>query len=93
MFIDQLKKLISKIINKIAIEKNRIWKYCDVERVSCFGYVGFPDATSFKARLIEMLGINDIDVLIDINENDRKTIMTSAQQVLSHKFDILGSGV
>ena len=92
MLKNKLKYFIPKVANRIAVEKNRIWKYIDVEHISCCGYIGFSDLSSFKGRLIEMLGAFDRDLLIGITEEDRKLITNSAQQALCHRFDLLGSG-
>lgn len=84
--------IIPKIRNRIAVEKNLFWKYCDLDRVSFYGYVGYQNADSLKRRLVTMLGLYNNILLSEIDEKDYASIMHSAQQALNHKFDILGSG-
>lgn len=84
---------IPKVINRLAAEKNLLWKYRDIERVSCRGYVAFQDAESLRNRLISMLGVYDSTLLADLMEKERALIMHSARQTLRHEFDLLGSGI
>ena len=84
--------IIPKVRNRIAIEKNRLWKYCDLDCVSYKGYVGFQNADSLKKRLVTMLGVYNDGLLAEIDERDYTSIMHSAQQTMRHEFDILGSG-
>ena len=64
----------------------------NVERASLSNYRPFTDAASFKSRLQIMLGVFDGSVLSDISNGDKSIILESAEQVLRHEFDFLGSG-
>lgn len=84
--------LFPKLKNRIAVKKNLLWKYCNVGRVAMCGFRPFVDAAAFKKRLQKMLGVYGVAVLDGISDDDRETILVSAEQALQHEFDLLGSG-
>ena len=90
---DKIRYFFPKLKKRIALKRNSLWKYCNVERIAMYGYRCFNDATAFKFRLRTMLGAYDASILEGIGGNDRKTILFSAEQALHHEFDLLGSGV
>lgn len=81
-----------KIRNRLSVKKNRLWKYCNVERVSMFGYVGFADSVSVKVRLNEICGKYSKKLFENVVEADSVSIVASAEQAFNHVFDLLGSG-
>lgn len=88
---DNIIYFIPKVINRIRLQKIRLYKYIDIEKMSMRGYRGFTDK-AFKKRLSEMLGVYNASILEKIDEHDRETIISSAEKALSHEFDLLGSG-
>lgn len=81
-----------KVLNRISVEKNRIWKYVDLNKYSLTGYHSFKNADSFKDCLKTMLGAFDGSLIAGIDECYKKVIVSSADQALQHIFDLLGSG-
>lgn len=82
----------SKIKNRIHSERNILWKFCNVNRISMLGYKPFTNADSFKSKLRSMLGAHDASLLVDISDEEIRVILNSADQALKHEFDLLGSG-
>ena len=87
-----IKYIFQKAKNHIAVKKNLLWKYCNVGVVAMRGFQPFDDASAFKQRLQKMLGVFGVALLDGIGDEDRKTILISAEQTLHHEFDLLGSG-
>ena len=56
------------------------------------GFLGFVDATAFKARLSKMLGVYSPDLFEGISSEEKAVIIEAAEQALRHEFDLLGSG-
>lgn len=82
-----------KVLTRLAVEKNRLWKHVDVEKWAMRGYTQVEDADALKCRIAEMLGAFTRDMLLDVPEEEKKTIIACADQALCHEFDLLGSGV
>ena len=82
--------LYSKAKNRLSSAKNCIWKYCNVEKISMFGYKPFHNTDDFKMRLTTMLGEFSKSVLDRTCEADRSKIITSANNVLRNEFTLLG---
>lgn len=78
-----------KVRNRIRAQSKRLWKYCDVNKIAMIGYI---QDKSFVVRLSEMLGDIDASVMKDIDKLEKETIIASADNVLRHEFDLLGSG-
>ena len=89
---DKIRYFIPKVKNRIAAEKNRLWKHIDVGKASMRGYMPFKDADALKQRLAEMLGVYTPALLDSISAEDKETILVCAEQALHHEFDLLGSG-
>lgn len=87
-----IRYFIPKLRNRLAAEKNRIWKHCNVEHLSLCGYTPFKSADVFKERLHVMLGAFSKGTLEGVADVDRQTIIDSADQAMRHEFDLLGSG-
>ena len=83
---------IQKFRNRLAVEKNRIWRHCNVERLSLCGYTPFKSADDFKERLHVMLGAFARNTMEGVTDIERQIIIDSASQALRHEFDLLGSG-
>lgn len=86
------KYFLPKIIHRVKYERNRLWKYCDITKISTKGYKSFLNTSSFCQKLQAMLGEYDSSLFLGISEEDKIIIISSAKQVLRHEFDILGSG-
>lgn len=71
---------------------NRLWKFCDINRISLFGFKDFYKELEFKERLRSVLGVYDVNLIGDISLVDREVILLSAEHALHHEFDLLGSG-
>ena len=93
MDINKIRYFFPKVRNRIDFEKNRFWKYFDVERISLRGYQPFNDVVSFKTRLQTLLGVYNAEILLGVSDEDKKVILNSANQALRHEFDLLGSGI
>lgn len=89
---DTIVYFIPKLINRIAIEKNRLWKYFNAGKVAMAGYRGFPNASSSKAQLDAILGTYDKTLLSSVVEDEKEVIQFLADQAMRHEFDLLGSG-
>lgn len=89
---DKIRFFFPKLKNRILIERKRLWKYCDTERMAMRGFKPFVDALSFKSSMQSMFGIFSADILVGISDNDRCFILETANQALMHDFDLLGSG-
>lgn len=92
MVSDKIRYFFPKVKYRLLLERKRLWKYCNVERMALRGFKAFPDADAFKKKLEELLGCYDADILVGISEEDRVTILSAADQTLNHIFDYLGSG-
>ena len=83
----------AKLKYRISIEMKRIWRFLDIERMSCRGYRSFSNARELKSAFHAILGVYDSSLLMGISETDRAIILKSADQALRHEFDLLGSGL
>ena len=93
MNINKFRYFFPKVGIRLALEKNRLWKYIDVDKWSVHGYVPSDNAGTLKWRIENMLGSFTRDLISDLSEDIRLTIIRSADQALRHEFDLLGSGV
>ncbi len=89
---DKIKYFFPKLKNRLRIERVRFWKWCNVERLAARGYKPFANSAAFKMSLQSMLGVYDSNILSAIGEQERIVILSSANQILQHEFDLLGSG-
>lgn len=89
---DDFKYVLPKVKNHVAVKKSLLWKYCNVGRIAMRGFRPFADAAAFKKHLQKMLGVFGVALLDGISDDDKKTILVSAEQALHHEFDLLGSG-
>lgn len=89
---DKIKYFFPKLFNRLRLYRNRLWKYCNVERVAMRGYKPFDNAIAFKSRIQDFLGKYDINILVGISDEDENVIISCAEQTLRHEFDLLGSG-
>ncbi len=81
----------SKVVNQITHRKNKFWRFLPVSIISVRGLGDVPDKKAFKPQLLSVIG--DIyDVVSQVSEKDRATILSSANQTLDHQFEYLGSG-
>lgn len=92
MNFERIKYFFPKVFNRLAIEKNRLWKYLPLERVSMCGYHKV-NSGYLQSRLSEMLGEYDASIFDGIVEEERNVILQAADQSLRHEFDLLGSGI
>lgn len=81
-----------KLKRRILLWKKRFGKYYDISNFSLKGYRPFPTNNSFKIRLHSMLGVYDSNILSRISHEERSAIMVSADRILRHEFNFLGSG-
>lgn len=85
--------VIKKIQNRIAHEKNRLWRFLPVSNISLLGFgvplrkAKFLDTLEFTLGNLEVVGMEPFDKL------SREFILSSADQTLNHDFDLLGSGL
>lgn len=89
---DKIRYFFPKVKNRLRVERNRLWKYCNVEHLALFGFIPFENAGSFKARLQGMLGVYDSDLLANITREENQTIISTAELSFRHEFNLLGSG-
>lgn len=93
MKIDMIRNIIPKVKNRLRSEKNRLWKYVDVGKISLKNYIPFKDADELKERLAEMLGVFTPALLEGISSEEKETILTWAEHGIRHEYDLLGSGL
>ena len=93
MSLQRIKYLLLKVRRRLFEIRKRLWKYCNIERESMRWYKPFKDHYAFKKQLQYMLGVYNSKLLDGINDDERKMILSTAEQALSHEFDLLGSGV
>ena len=79
--------LLKKVLNRASVEKNRFWKYVNVDRFSSVGYKAYT-AKSIKEVLVSLLGEASA---LSIESNDRVAILKAADKALSHSFELLGN--
>lgn len=91
-FFGAIKVFFFKARNRLNIERNRLWKYCDVQKLSMIGYSSCSDPNDLKAHLETMLGEYTKDLFECISNEDKETIVLLADQTLRHEFNLLGSG-
>lgn len=89
---DQIRFFVPKVLNRLRLYRNQCWKHCNVERMAMRGYKPYSSASAFKSQIQAMLGKYDFNILADINEEDKKVLLLTAEQALRHEFDLLGSG-
>lgn len=90
---NKLNHFFLKVKNRLALEKNRVWRYCPANRISFWGYRKFENVDTFKLRLQLVLGLYDVNLLSKIGQKTKLEIIKDAEQALSHEFDLLGSGL
>lgn len=90
---EKVRYFFPKVLNRIAHEKNRIWKYLPVEKIFLWGMRPIPPKDEFFERLRKMLGIPSIPFSTPLSTLERDSILTWANHTLNHDFDYLGSGL
>jgi len=88
---DQIRFFVPKVLNRLRFYRNQCWKHCNVERIAMRGYKPFANADSLKSQIRTMLGEYDCNILDGIKDEDKKTLISTADQALRHEFDLLGS--
>lgn len=78
---------------RLSIETNRIWRFVPLRKVSLRGIGAIPDKEQFIECFIRLSGGIDKEVFRSITEEDREMVLFSAEQAMSHQFDLLGSGI
>jgi hypothetical protein len=82
-----------KITNRFSHEKNRLWQYLPVEKVSLYGCENISDVELLKQKIGVCLGpICEVFDQTNIDTDERDIICKEAKAALDHTFDILGSG-
>lgn len=89
---DKIRYFFPKLKIRFMLERTRLWKKCNVERIADRGYKPFKNADALKKRMQTMLGPFDASMLSGISADDKAVILSSANQSLHHEFDLLGSG-
>lgn len=84
---------IRKVNNRIAHEKNKLWRYLPVESFPLLSIKGLEKKNSFFKVLSVALGPLDQHVFVSSSEVDRKRIIANADAALEHRFVILGKEV
>lgn len=92
MYCFNLKLILSKVANRVALEKNRMWKYLPVDRISRMGY-NVVSATAIRKRLASILGEFNPSIIKGIKQEERERILFCADRALDHHFDLLGGCV
>lgn len=82
--------IFDKIVNRVLLKKNLIWRYIDPEKLAKKLYAKSRD--SLVTRLKEITGEFSKCQLDKLTLSDRKAIIDSADHTLNHEFNILGSG-
>lgn len=88
---NKIKYFLPKVFNRLAHEKNRIWEYLPVEKISLWGMGGMSSKGELIQRLQEMLGEFTPEFFAEIDSEDKETIIMCADSALNHDFDLLGS--
>ena len=83
---------LPKLKNRVSSEKNRIWKYCNVNRISLCGFKPVM-ASNLKDCIEAILGSYKPISLKDVSEQEIESLLTSANQIIQHQFNLLGSGI
>ena len=82
-----------KVGNRLAHEKNRLWRYLPVEKISLFGSRRLSDKEVFLMRLQRAIGpLNDVFNQSIPDGVERHSILKEADAAYNHVFDLLGSG-
>ncbi|MEA4821996.1 MAG: hypothetical protein VB122_07235, partial [Erysipelotrichales bacterium] len=81
-----------KVLRRISFEKNRLWRYLPVGRISIWGIGQIPDKTIFRQELQRMLGVFDKHLFDTVDAEIKNRIIKDADEALEHNFDLLGSG-
>lgn len=93
MRVESIKYFIPKLTIRLRKERNLLWKNCNVDKISMRGYIPFNDKETFTCRLHEMIGQFGRQQLEGIDNNTKKEILSSAEQIVRHEFVFLGSSV
>ena len=83
--------ILQKLKNRVSLEKNRIWKYCNVNWISMCGF-NPVSASVLKNSIEDILGRYKSTLLKGASEQNKEVTLFSANQTLHHQFDLLGSG-
>ena len=81
-----------KLASRISSEKNRLWRYVNLDKVSMRGFRTFVDAEALKSKLSGMLGDFSSESFRSVSDKEREVIVQVAEQAMRHEFDLLGSG-
>lgn len=80
-----------KVVNQITHRKNKLWRFLPASCISVSGIGEIPHKETFKGQLVQILG--DMSAAIkQLSDNDRRSILESAEQTMAHEFECLGSG-
>lgn len=88
-----LRFILPKVKNRLIAERNRLWKNCNIERLSVVGFKSITDKSVFKSQLQSILGVFTKDIFDGISEDDKRILLNTANQAIKHEFDLLGSGI
>lgn len=88
----QIDLFINKLDNRIGVEKNRLWRYCNISKISLAGYKPFEDSSSLKLKLRGLLGCVTKEIIDNAGKEEKDTILLLAELSIKHKFNLLGSG-
>lgn len=88
--------IISKIINRLTVEKNKLWRFLPVKAIiskHTKSIIKNTNSGKLKDKLEVILG--DFSEFSNncTNESERSEIIKLADQTLDHKFEYLGSGL
>ena len=85
--------LLIKVRNRLAHERNRMWRYLPVGKISLLGSRRLSDRETFQYRLMRTLGdlSSEFDRRLPAN-NESESILREAASAYNHCFDLLGSG-
>lgn len=79
-----------KVLNRISHEKNRLYHFLPVNLM--IGRNVNIKKDELKQRLSNLLGYFDIHLFESVEDDIRKGIIKTADEILNHDFDLLGSG-
>jgi len=90
---DKIKYFFPKVFNRLATEKNRIWEYMPIEKISLCGIGRVPSKDLFVKRLQRILGGFTLEFFNSIDFEDKASIFRCANRTMQHDFNLLGSGL
>lgn len=85
-------QIFDKIKERLVLQRNRLFRHCNIEKISMYGYAKFESSEPFDNWLHNILGYITHENFIGIREEEKRNIIFLANQTLKNYFNYLGSG-